>query len=236
LAINGKLDSALLDSAKNDLQNLKNNQIDFQTFSAKLKVNYADINGSQPEGNVILRLYKDSAIWISLSGSILNLELYRILITPDSVTILNKLEKTVERLPFRFMEDLTHIPLDFLILQDIIIGNPVYIGDSILGYQQSNKNILIATKGSIFQNIIALSPTTKSLQTSTLTENDLTNKRAIYLYYGDYQDLNDFTFPSTRGILVDDESKIKIELNFKQQEFNKELSLTFNIPLNYKIK
>ena len=91
----GSMDSTLVDSAKVNLQSLQKNRIDFQTFSAKIKVNYADVHGSQPEGNVTLRMYKDSAIWISLSGSILNLEIYRLLIKPDSVIILNKLEKTV---------------------------------------------------------------------------------------------------------------------------------------------
>ena len=232
----GRMDSSLLESARSELQNLKNKRIDFQTFSAKLKVNYADLNGSQPEGNVVLRLYKDSAIWISLSGSILNLELYRILITPDTVTILNKLEKTVERLPFRFMEEIAHIPLNFASLQDLLVGNPIYVGDSILGFQSSGKNILIATEGNLFKNILALSPETKLLQTSSLTENDPMNKRAINLFYGDYQKLDTIAFSKTREIIVDDESQIKIALNFKQQEFNKELSLTFNVPPNYKTK
>ena len=232
----GGMDSTLLDSARNELQNLKNNRIDFQTFSAKLKVNYADVNGSQPEGNVVLRLYKDSAIWISLSGSVLNLELYRILITPDSVTIMNKLDKTVEYLPFKFMEDVAHIPLDFSRLQDLIVGNPIYVGDSILGFQSTGKNILIATGGNMFRNILALSPESKLLQTSSLKENDPFNKRAINLFYGDYQHVNSISFPITREIIVDDESKVKVALNFKQQEFNKELSVTFNIPPNYKTK
>ena len=181
-------------------------------------------------------MIKDSAIWISLSGSILNLELYRILITPDSVTILSKLDKTVERLPFRFMDEIAHIPLNFSSLQDLIVGNPIYVGDSILGFQSSGKNILIATEGSIFKNILALSPVSKLLKTSSLTENDPFNKRAINLFYGDYQNLNTLNFPITREIIVDDESKIKIALNFKQQEFNKELSVTFNVPPNYKTK
>lgn len=232
----GFMDSSLLDSARNELQNLKDKRIDFQTFSARLKVNYADVNGSQPEGNVVLRLYKDSAIWISLSGSILNLELYRILITPDSVTILNKLDKTVERLAFQYMEEMAHMPLNFSSLQDLLVGNPIYLGDSIIGFQPSAKHILIATEGSMFKNILALAPGTKFLQTSSLTENDPMTKRTINLFYGDYQNLDTIAFPKTREIIVDDENKIKIALNFKQQEFNKELSLTFNVPSNYKTK
>src|SRR5690606_34346510 len=69
--------SAARDSAMKDLGILREHRIDYKTFSAKIKVNYADLYGAQPEGNITLRLYKDSAIWISVSGSVLNLELYR---------------------------------------------------------------------------------------------------------------------------------------------------------------
>lgn len=232
----GLADSPLRDSALKDLQTLHDNQIDYRTFSAKIKVNYADANGAQPEGNVVLRLYKDSAIWISLSGSILNLEIYRAFITPDSVTVLNKLDKTVEHLPFRFMEEIAHIPLNFSSLQDLIVGNPLFLNDSITGYQSSEKQTLIATEGELFKNILSLSAGSKLLQTSSLTEKDTTIKRSINLFYGDYDLSGDKPFPASREIIVNDESKIKIALNFKRHEFNNELSLIFNIPANYKIK
>ena len=230
------MNGPLRDSALKDLQTLRNNRIDYKTFSAKIKVNYADAYGSQPEGNVVLRLYKDSAIWISVSGSILNLEIYRALVTPDSVTLLNKLEKTVEYLPFSFMEEIAHIPLTFSRLQDLIVGNALFLGDSITGYQSSEKQILIATSGDLFRNILSLSADSKLLQTSSLMERDTTNKRTINLFYGDYDLTGARPFPTTREIIVQDESKIKISLKFRQQEFNNELSLNFNIPANYKTK
>ena len=230
------INSATRDSALKNLQLLRDNRIDYTTFSAKIKVNYADANGAQPEGNVILRMYKDSAIWISVSGSILNLEIYRALITPDSVTLLNKLDKTVEYHPFSFMESIAHIPLTFERLQNLVVGNALFVGDSITAYQSSEKQILIATRGDLFKNIISLSADTKLLHTSSLAEKDTMNKRTINLFYGEYDVSAEKPFPARREIIVDDESKIKIALNFRQQEFNNELSLIFNIPSNYKTK
>lgn len=229
-------DSPMRDSAMKDLEALRDNRIDYKTFSAKVKVNYADAFGSQPEGNVVLRLYKDSAIWISVSGSILNLEIYRAFITPDSVTILNKLDKTVEYLPFSFMEEIAHIPLNFSRLQDLIVGNALFLGDSITGYRPSEKQTLIATSGDLFRNILALSAGSKLLQTSSLKDKDTVSKRTINLFYGEYDLSGHKPFPASREIIVDDDSKIKIALKFRQQEFNNELSLIFNIPANYKKK
>ncbi len=232
----GLIDPPQRDSAFKDLQDVQNHRIDYRTFSAKIKVNYQDVYGSQPEGNVVLRLYKDSAIWISVSGSILNLEIYRVLVTPDSVTVLNKLDKIVEYHPFSFMEEIVHIPLNFSTLQDLIVGNPIYVGDSIIGYQSSEKSILIATMGKLFKNILSLTADSKQLVTSSLNENNSLNNRTIHLFYGDYNSSEFGSFPTNREIIVDDESKIKISLNFKHHEFNNELSLIFNVPPNYKIK
>lgn len=228
--------SAARDSAIKDLGILSEHQIDYKTFSAKIKVNYADVYGAQPEGNIILRLYKDSAIWISVSGSVLNLEIYRAFITPDTVTVLNKLDKTIEYLPFNYLESITHIPLTFSRLQDLIVGNPLFLGDSITGYQATENQILIATSGDLFRNILSLSADSKLLLTSSLMEKDTVNNRTINLFYGDYDLSGQKPFPARREIIVDDKSKIKIALNFRQHEFNNELSLIFNIPSNYKTK
>src|ERR1700676_3849195 len=47
------------------------NHIDFKTFSGRMKVNYQDKDGEQPELTVVLRMYKDSAIWISVSATLI---------------------------------------------------------------------------------------------------------------------------------------------------------------------
>src|SRR5690606_36107500 len=148
----------------------------------------------------VIRLYKDSAIWISVSGPILNLEIYRGLITPDSVTLLNNLDKTVEYLAFNFMEEIAHIPLNFSRLQVLIVGNALFLGDSITGYRSSEKQILIATSGDLFRKILSLSADSKLLQTGSLMERDTSNKRIINLFYGDYDLTGARPFPTTREI------------------------------------
>jgi len=77
-----KVDSILM--IRNTIENLNRNYIDFKTFSAKIKVEYQDNKGKQPDVTAIVRIIKDSAIWISLTASILNIEIYRLLIKRNS--------------------------------------------------------------------------------------------------------------------------------------------------------
>ena len=53
------------------LSKLNSNRIaDFKTFSAKIKVNYRDKEGEQPELTVFVHMMKDSMIWISVNATI----------------------------------------------------------------------------------------------------------------------------------------------------------------------
>src|SRR6516165_2254816 len=66
---------------------LINNYISFQTFSAKLNVDYIDADDKKYNVNATLRMYKDSTIWVSVNA-IFGIEGLRALITKDSVKIL----------------------------------------------------------------------------------------------------------------------------------------------------
>ena len=68
-----KVDSIMM--IKKTIENLNRNYIDFKTFNAKIKVDYQDNKGKQPDVTAIVRIIKDSAIWISLTASILNIEI-----------------------------------------------------------------------------------------------------------------------------------------------------------------
>src|SRR5665213_411964 len=87
---------ASIDSLKNAfdiLKALESKRINFITFSAKIKVQYEDQRGQQPDFYAFVRLYKDSVLWISINSTFLNIEAFRILIKKDQIIIINKLNK-----------------------------------------------------------------------------------------------------------------------------------------------
>lgn len=222
--------------AQEALSVLNKNKINFKTFSSKARIQYEDHNGKQPDFNAFIRLQKDSVLWVSISSTFLGIEAFRILITPDTLIILNKLNKTVEYHPFSYIESFAKIPMDFKLLQNIIIGNPVYIGDSIVSYRKTENHILIGTVGDFFKNLITLSTGKDDLQRIKLDDIDISQNRTAALLYGDYENNGDFDFATTREINVSEKSKVNVSIEFKQYGFNKELSFPFSIPRNYKTK
>ncbi len=214
----------------------KSNHIDFKTFSAKIKVDVEDNKGKQPDITAVVRIIKDSAIWVSLSATLFNVEVYRVLITKDSVILLNKQEREVQYRSLDYLQEVAQIPVDYYILQDMLVGNPVFFNDSIVTYRQVNDLILMGTVGTVFKNLLTIKVSNKLLTHIKLDDIDISRNRTADITYDNYESNNGFNFSTYRQIIASEKNKLDLRLNFKQYEFNKELSVTFNVPKNYKIK
>lgn len=226
-----KADSILM--IKNTIQNLNRNYIDFKTFSAKIKVDYQDNKGKQPDVTAIVRIIKDSTIWISLTASILNIEIYRVLIKKDSVILLNKQEKEVQYRSIDYLQEVTQIPFDYKTLEDLLVGNPVFLDSNIVYYKKTDDQILFSMVGMYFKNLVTLSSNNYWLTHSKLDDVDIARSRTADLTYADYENKTGYNFSTYREITVSEKNRLDIRLNYKQYEFNKELSVSFNIPKNY---
>ena len=227
------------DSLKNAytiLDSVENRRINYKTFSAKIKVKYEDQKGQQPDFYAFVRLYKDSVLWISINSSFLSIEAFRILISKDQIIIINKLDKQVEYHPFKYIQRIAHIPLTFSTLQDLVIGNPVYLGDSVVSYRQTENRLMVGTIGHFFKNLLTISADNKLIERSKLDDINVGQNRTADLTYNNYQTVNGYPFSTDRDITVAEKTKVDISLLFKQFEFNKELSFPFSIPRNYKTK
>jgi hypothetical protein len=226
-----KVDSILM--IKNTIEKLRQNYIDFKTFNAKIKVEYQDNKGKRQDLTAIVRIIKDSTVWISLTASILNIEVYRVLITKDSVILLNKLDKEVQYRSLDYLQDVTEIPFDYKTLQDLLVGNPVFVDSNIVYYKKTENQILFSMVGNYFKNLLTLSSDNYYLTHSKLDDVDIARSRTADLTYADYENKTGVNFSTYREITVSEKNKLDIRLNFKQYEFNKELSVSFNVPKNY---
>jgi hypothetical protein len=227
-------DSLLL--VNHTVDNLSKNHIDFQTFSAKIKVEVEDSKGKQPDITAIVRIIKDSAIWISLTASFLNIEVYRVHITKDSVILMNKQEKEVQYRSLDYLQEVTQIPFNFKTIQDLLLGNAVFFSDSNASFKKLEEFVLVSVIGADFKNLLTLSSNNNLLLHSKLDDVDINRNRTASISYDDYVTNSERSFSTRRQIIISEKNRIDIRLNFKQFEFNKELSVAFSVPKNYKKK
>lgn len=214
--------------------NVQGKAIDFTTFSAKIDVDYADADGKKYNVNANLRMYKDSVIWVSITA-IFGIEGLRALITPDSVKILDKQNNTYTARSVSYLQEVTALPLDMSSLQQLLIGNPVFLdSNNIVSYNQTEQTISMLSIGSFFKNLFTIDKHNRFVQSSKLDDLDELRNRTCYLYYSAYEDKKGVNFPTKRRITVTEKGNLDIKLDFKQYAFNETLSFPFSVPKKYK--
>jgi hypothetical protein len=218
---------------KSFIDRVKSNRIDFHTFNAKLNIDYKDATDKNYNVNAVLRMYKDSAIWIS-ANAILGIEAIRVIITKDSVKILDKLNKTFTARSRDYLQDVTALPLDLTTLQDLIIGNPVYLDSNVVSYARANNSVSLLSIGEWFKNLLTLNESDQVLQKSKLDDLDISHNRTADLIYSDYENKRGKPFSTKRRISISSAKRLDIKLEFKQYDFNNEVSFPFSIPKNFK--
>lgn len=213
---------------------MNNQRIDFKTFSAKLDVDYKGGDGKKYNVNAVLRMYKDSVIWISVTA-IFGIEGLRAYITKDSVKILNKQDKVYTARSVAYLREMTALPLDLHSLQDILIGNPVFIDGNIISYTktESTNNVTLLSLGAVFKHLLTLNKNAK-IESSKLDDIDVSKSRTCTLIYDNYENKKGVPFSTGRRIIVSEKTNLDIKLDFKQYDFNETLSFPFSVPKNYK--
>lgn len=229
----GSIDSAAFISTV--YKSIQNNRIDFKTFSAKIKVEYWNTkNGKGPDLNVFVHIRKDSAIWLSINATIFNYEAFRVLITPDSVKVLNKKDKLITLRSVSYLQEVARIPFDFYTLQDLLIGNPVYLDKNIVSYKKNESGTTLLSIGDYFKNLLTVDNTTSLVLNSKLDDVNPLNNRTCYIAYSNYDMKITPPFATMRKVSVSEKTKLDIDMDFKQCNFNENISFPFTIPRNYK--
>jgi len=218
---------------KENYKRIISNHINFTTFTAKIDVDYEDAEGKKYNVNAHVRMYKDSAIWVSITGA-LGFEGLRAFITSDSVKLMDKQNKSYIARSVSYLQEVTELPLDLVSLQDLLIGNPVFLDSNIVSYSKSADAVSLQSNGSFFKNLFTIGETDKLAQHSKLDDMDELKNRTCYLTYNDYENKKGVNFSTKREISVVEKKKLDIKLNFKQYDFNETLSFPFSVPKNYK--
>lgn len=220
---------------KETYRQLMANNIAFETFSAKINTDYQGGDGKKYDVNVFVRMKKDSLIWVSVNGA-LGIEGMRLLINKDSVYILNKLDKEYQVRSINYLQEIAALPLDLHTVQQLIIGNPVFLDSNIVSYAASGSEISLLNEGQWFRHLIAINNNDHVVVHSKLDDVNELRSRTCFLTYSDYETDKGVKFATNRTISVTEKTRLDVKLNFKQYAFNETLSYPFSVPKNYKRK
>jgi hypothetical protein len=124
--------------------------------------------------------------------------------------------------------------LDFRTLQDLLIGNPIFLDTAgILYYKNEPAGISLYSIGAVFRNYLTLN-NDRTLAHSKLDDTDPLDVRSGDMIYGDYDHSGPVPFAAYRRISIVTKAKVDIEITYSKPRFNEVLSYNFTVPKNYK--
>ena len=170
--------------------------------------------------NVSIKTKKDSVIWLS-ARAFLGIELFRAQLTPDSLYILNKVDKTYFVQPISYFKNVIGTNFSFYDIQDFISNN--------ISIPEEKYNLFLEG-----QNLHLLSDSANYSvddQYRVYNYKFVENNYSFELTVNDYND--DRNFPKKQTLKFDFQEKLEIAINYLSYEFKGPQKIIFNIPKHY---
>jgi hypothetical protein len=222
-----KIDSGLI--VKNIIEKIASNKLVFNTMNAHIKVDYQTVDRADAFiTNVSIE--KGKAIYITARGAMGVIGL-KAKITNDSVHIFYPLSKKVEKRPLSYLQEILKIPISYNVLEDLIVGNPIFVEYSnVVNYKMNNNKLQVGMLGQLFKNLITLSEDNITVLHLKLDDINVNQNRTCDITYSNHVTGSHYQFPMNREIAISSQSRIEIHMEVKDYTFDEPLKYTFVIP------
>ena len=212
-------------------------EIDFRYLTAKSKISFKSQYQEIDNANANIRVRQDSLIWLSISK--LGIEAARVLITRDSITIMDKIHREYTVYDFPTLSKQFNFDMNFPLLQALLVGNlPLPHQPAQKTKNGQNSLLLRQSEGKVLvENYIE--EDNRKLKKLLVTQQP--TKNTVRVDYDDFTSLNTFLFPYTSLMTVDYRSPadgqfyqtvLRIKYN-KVELVDKNPGFPFAIPANY---
>lgn len=215
----------------------------FDFFSARFS-GRVTLNGMVTDIAGTIRIRKDSAIFISIAP-VLGIEVARILVTPDQVRMLNRLESTYFEGDMQLINSMLRAELDYHMLQSLLLGSdfPHFSADN---FRLSSDDDLLKlhsparrrlrsahTTTAPIQHSLWLNPQSYRIMQSELTENN--PRRTVRASYPSYTTAQGQSLPSELLIAFAEElSQAELAVRYSRITLDQPQQMTFSIPSRYR--
>ncbi|NER13210.1 DUF4292 domain-containing protein [Leptobacterium flavescens] len=215
---------------KTIIRNHDDNKLDFKTIRGRIKIEFDDGYQSQSH-NLSFRMEKDKAIWLSAT-----LSLAKAYITPTRVSFYNKLQNEFFDGDFSYLSNLLGTELDFNKVQNMLLGEAIFdLKDEKYRASVVNNNYQLkpSREFDLFKRLFLIEPSNYKMSLQQISQPEV--NRVLNIDYKAYQKVENKVFPERIVITAEEaDSKVKIEIDYRNVEFNQRVSFPYKIPKGFK--
>ena len=171
---------------------------------------------------ISIRVRKDSLIWASVTAPF-GIELFRVILTKDSVYYINRTNKTYFVKPIAHISKIIKTDIAFNEIQEMIMANPKVVKKK-YSFDKTNDDFILSTQDYIY--------TISNFY--RIRQGVLIYKENSLMYtYSNFSFENDF--PEQIELIVKSASKnvYNLKLNYSKVVFDQEQQTPFKIPSSY---
>lgn len=202
----------------------------------------AIIDGSSYNVAGNIRVRKDSAIYVSVAP-ILGIEVARLLVTPDTVRLLNRLESTYFEGETRFLANFLNADIDFFMLQSLLTGTDITHfttdnfrvssdRDMLLLNSPDRRRIRATSHGSSLEHNLWLNKESFRIMQASLY--DKSTQNSIQVRYPSHTTVEGQAFPSQlRMVVIDPDNRAELDISLTRITINQPQQITFSVPPGY---
>ena len=222
------------------------NQFHAKWFTGKFKAVYQMPDKKQAFSGQI-RLRTDSIFWVSVYA-VMNIEVFRLEITPDSFRFVNRLSKTYMSESMSYFKERFNVDVDLEMLQSLMLGNdfPYYETDVFKLFDHKNtyqlstisrKKLKNHSKNEydklkvLMQNMWIDKNSYRILKQSVKVIGE--DKAKLRVNYTNFEAVDSMLFAKHRVLKFKEDQNTFLEINFNKITINNPLKFPFRIPKKY---
>jgi len=191
-------------------------------LALKGKVRFMLEKNNEVSLGISIRVRKDSLIWASVAAPF-GIELFRAVLTKDSVYYINRTNKTYFVKPIAHISKIMKTDIAFNEIQEMIMANPKIVKKK-YSFDKTNDDFMLSTKDYIY--------TISNFY--RIKQGALIDKENSLIYtYSNFSFENDF--PEHLDLLVksSSENAFNLKLNYSKVVFDQQQQTPFKIPSSY---
>jgi hypothetical protein len=226
---------------------LKQNELKFDWFTAKFSGTYKN-KGKSTSFDGQIRIRRDSIIWLSFSP-LLGIEVFRVIITEDSVKFINRINNTYFTGDYDYVNKFLNSNVDFDILQSFMIGNDLSFyenGKFRASLDGGQYKLSTAARGKL-KKIVRKSENPLQIliqniwidpETFKITQADVKEIRKqnmkLEANYSGFEKVNDQLFPKEVNYDISADNNIHVSVEFSRINITTPQLFPFRIPPSYR--
>lgn len=218
----------------NSIQSFEMSNLDFYTLSGRAKTKVV-LGTKSHDVTTNIRIDHNKKIWISVTA-LLGIEAARVLITPDSVRIMNRIHGEYIAEPFSYIYRYTNREVTFKTLQDILIGNisPELLRAENVQVATSDEDVFVigSRNGLSFQYAM-----NELRRPSAVKLDDPRAHQQLDVTYNHYNNMSGYVFPQRviLNVKEEDEVLLNADIVYNRVQFDQVLQYPFEVPTRYRV-